>query len=153
MALFYHTFLPTLSCSAFKFLLCSWTVWSWRFSSSSRHELNFFYINQAAHLETCSCDFHAPAAKLLQSCPTLSNPMDCSLLGSSVHGIFQARVLEWGAIAFSHEFHSQLKISHFPFPTFYLFPYYLTCIAPLAVNTSKGRTVSLPPCPDPITAS
>ena len=91
--------------------------------------------------------------EVAQSCLTLHDPMDCSLLGSSVHGIFQARVLEWGAIAFSHEFHSQLKISHFPFPTFYLFPYYLTCIAPLAVNTSKGRTVSLPPCPDPITAS
>ena len=37
----------------------------------------------------------------VQSCPTLSDPMDCSLTGSSVHGIFQARVLEWGAIAFS----------------------------------------------------
>ena len=36
-----------------------------------------------------------------QSCPTLSDPMDCSLKGSSVHGIFQARALEWGAIAFS----------------------------------------------------
>ena len=36
-----------------------------------------------------------------QSCPTLHDPMDCSLPGSSVHGIFQARVLEWGAIAFS----------------------------------------------------
>ena len=36
-----------------------------------------------------------------QSCPTLSDPMDYSLPGSSVHGIFQARVLEWGAIAFS----------------------------------------------------
>ena len=36
-----------------------------------------------------------------QSCPTLRDPMDCSLPGSSVHGIFQARVLEWGAIAFS----------------------------------------------------
>ena len=36
-----------------------------------------------------------------QSCPTLSNPMDCSPLGSFIHGIFQARVLEWGAIAFS----------------------------------------------------
>ena len=33
-----------------------------------------------------------------QSCPTFSDPMDCSLPGSSVHGIFQARVLEWGAI-------------------------------------------------------
>ena len=36
-----------------------------------------------------------------QLCPTLSSPMDCSPLGSSVHGILQARVLEWGAIAFS----------------------------------------------------
>ena len=36
-----------------------------------------------------------------QSCPNLNNPMDFSLPGSSVHGIFQARVLEWGAIAFS----------------------------------------------------
>ena len=36
-----------------------------------------------------------------QSCSTLSDPMDCSLPGSSVHGIFQARVLEWGVIAFS----------------------------------------------------
>ena len=39
--------------------------------------------------------------EVAQSCPTLSNPMDCSLPGSSTHGIFQARVLEWGAIAFS----------------------------------------------------
>ena len=41
-----------------------------------------------------------------QSCPTLSEPMDCSLPGSAVHGIFQARVLEWGAIAFSVCFNS-----------------------------------------------
>ena len=40
-------------------------------------------------------------SEVAQSCPTPSNPMDCSLPGSSVHGIFQARVLEWGAIAFS----------------------------------------------------
>ena len=36
-----------------------------------------------------------------ESCPTLSDPRDCGPPGSSVHGIFQARVLEWGAIAFS----------------------------------------------------
>ena len=40
-------------------------------------------------------------SEVTQSCPTLHDPMDCSLPGSSVHGIFQARVLEWGAIAFS----------------------------------------------------
>ena len=41
--------------------------------------------------------------EVAQSCPTLSDPMGCSLPGSSIHGIFQARVLEWGAIAFSGE--------------------------------------------------
>ena len=40
-------------------------------------------------------------SEVAQSSPTLSDPMDCSLPGSSIHGIFQARVLEWGAIAFS----------------------------------------------------
>ena len=40
-------------------------------------------------------------SEVAQSCPTPSNPMDCSLPGSSIHGIFQATVLEWGAIAFS----------------------------------------------------
>ena len=40
-------------------------------------------------------------SEVAQSCPTLSDPMDYSLPGSSIHGIFQARVLEWGAIAFS----------------------------------------------------
>ena len=40
-------------------------------------------------------------SEVAQSCPTLSDPMDCSLPGSSAHGIFQARVLEWGAIALS----------------------------------------------------
>ena len=41
-------------------------------------------------------------SEVTQSCPTLSNPTDCSLPGSSIHGIFQARVLEWGATAFSY---------------------------------------------------
>ena len=42
-------------------------------------------------------------SEVAQSCPTPSDPMDCSPPGSSVHGIFQARGLEWGAIAFSDE--------------------------------------------------
>ena len=44
-------------------------------------------------------------SKVAHWCPTLSDSMDCSLPGSSVHGIFQARVLEWGAIAFSKQAH------------------------------------------------
>ena len=49
--------------------------------------------------------------EVVQSCLTLGDPMDCSLPGSSIHGIFQARVLEWGAVAFSIDC-MQLSISH-----------------------------------------
>ena len=48
-------------------------------------------------------------SEVTQSCPTLSDPMDCSLPGSSIHGIFRARVLEWGAIAFSENMLSLLQ--------------------------------------------
>ena len=57
-------------------------------------------------------------SEVAQSCPTLSDPMDRSLPGSSVHGLFQARVLEWGAIAFSKPYsrdciktHTELQIA------------------------------------------
>ena len=62
--------------------------------------------------------------EVTQSCPTLNDPMDSSLPGSSVHGIFQARALEWGAIAFSDsDFGApQNKINY----CFYFFPIYLT---------------------------
>src|SRR5574342_3357 len=48
-------------------------------------------------------------SEVAQSCPTLSDPMDCSPPGSSIHGIFQARVLEWGAIAFSESSMTNLQ--------------------------------------------
>ena len=49
-------------------------------------------------------------SEVAQSCLTLSDPVDCRLPGSSIHGIFQARVLEWGAIAFSKVSTKYLKI-------------------------------------------
>ena len=60
-------------------------------------------VSLASKYRTIQEKAAAAAAKSLQSCPTLCDPMDCSLPGSSVHGIFQARVLEWVAIAFSEE--------------------------------------------------
>ena len=57
-------------------------------------------------------------SEVTQSCPTLHDLMDCSLPGSSVHGIFQARVLEWGAIAFSDDQPRQcIKIRDITLPT------------------------------------
>ena len=62
-----------------------------------------------------------------QSCLTLSDPIDCSLPGSSVHGIFQARVLEWGAIALSARVtHTDkilnLSLGCYPLPLIYRQP-------------------------------
>ena len=52
-------------------------------------------------------------SEVSQSCLTLSNPMDRSLPGSAIHGIFQARVLEWGAIAFSYKTSSVTQMQIF----------------------------------------
>ena len=65
------------------------------------------YLGLSSQEHWSSCHFLLQCMKVksqsevTQSCPTLSYPMDCSPPGSSIHGIFQARVLEWGAIAFS----------------------------------------------------
>ena len=53
-------------------------------------------------------------SEVAQSFPTLSNPMDCSLPGSSVHGIFQARVLEWGAVVGREGKISDLGVHKYP---------------------------------------
>ena len=76
-----------------------------------------YFIEREAYIRLCSC---GSVAKL---CLTPCNPMDCSLRGSSVHGIFQATVLEWGAIAFSHQTHRSVQFSRqvywsgLPFPS------------------------------------
>ena len=67
-----------------------------------------------------------------QSCPTLSDPMDCSLPGSSIHGIFQARVLEWGAIAFSVEIIKEMQMKH-QWSTFV--PSLVNSLVKLLINT------------------
>ena len=74
--------------------------------------LHFFFLRMIFIIASCTVSrtsVHgssgtlsaAAAAKSLQSCPTLCDPMDCSLPGFSVHGILQARTLEWVAISFS----------------------------------------------------
>ena len=56
---------------------------------------------RTAYLPACVCVCVCVCVLVAQSCPTLCDPMDCSSLGSSVHGILQARILEWAAISLS----------------------------------------------------
>ena len=76
---------------------------------------------------------------ITQSCPTLSDPMDCSPPGSSVRGIFQARVLEWGAIAFSDYFPYQSKTKSILFFKLYKLSYYLYYILLLLLLSHFSR--------------
>ena len=59
-------------------------------------------------------------SEVAQSCPTLSDPRDCSLPGSSIHGVLQARVLEWVAIAFSEGDNIHLLCEHIQFTLFHV---------------------------------
>ena len=65
-------------------------------------------------------------SEVAQSCPALSNPMDCSPPGSSVHGILQARILEWGALPS-------------PTPWLTLFNYLITAFCPFLLSGSSGK--------------
>ena len=65
-------------------------------------------------------------SEVAQSCLTLSDPMDCSLPGSSIHGIFQARVPEWGAIAFSVQNPTYLQLQPFFKKTHNFYKLYLS---------------------------
>ena len=80
--------------------------------------------------------------EVAQSCPTLSDPMDCRLPGSSVHGISQARVLEWGSIAFSTLLsYSPLFFFFFFFfcflSLFQLFPVWVGSSSPIFIHSTS----------------
>ena len=90
-------------------------------------------------------------SEVTQSCLTLCDPMDCSLLGCSVHGIFQARVLEWGAIAFSIEWHVQCAclLSCFSHVRLLATPWTAAHQAPLSMGFSRQEYWSGVPLPSP----
>ena len=81
-------------------------------------------------------------SEVSQSCPTIHDPMDCSLPGSSTHGIFQAGVPEWGATAFSE----MLYVSHVQF---FVTPWTAACQAPLSLGFPRQEYWSGLPCPPP----
>ena len=89
----------------------------------------------------------AAAAKSLQSCPTLCNPMGCSLPGFSVHGILKARTLEWVTISFSNVWKWKVKVKSFSCVRLLATPWTAAYQAPPSMGFSRQQywsEVSLP---------
>ena len=95
------------------------------------------------------CLGFAAAAKSLQSCPTLCDPMDCSLPGFSVHGILQARTLEWGAISFSNAWEWKMKVKSLSCVWLFATPWAAAHQAPPSMGFSRQQYWSGVPLPSP----
>ena len=91
----------------------------------------------------------ATAAKSLQSCPTLCDPMDCSLPGFSVHGILQARTLEWVAISFSNEWKWKVKVKSLSCVWLLSTPWTAAYQAPTSMGFSRQQYWNRVPLPSP----
>ena len=93
--------------------------------------------------------WHAAAAKSLQSCPTLCDPVDCSPPGSSIHGIVQARTLEWAAIAFSSAWKWEVKVKSLSRARLCATPWTAAHQAPPSMGFSGQEHWSGVPLPSP----
>ena len=91
-------------------------------------------------------------SEVAQSCPTLSNPMDCSLPGSSVHGIFQPRVLEWVAISFSNASKWKVKVKSLSHVWLLATPRTAAYQTPPSMGFSRQVYWSGVPLPSPVQA-
>ena len=94
-------------------------------------------------------DTAAAAAKSLQSCPTLCDPIDGSPSGSNVPGILQARTLEWVAIAFSNAWKWKVKVKSLSHVQLFVTPWTAAYQAPLSMGFSRQEYWSGEPLPSP----
>ena len=101
-----------------------------------------------SHLQLL-CLSHAAAAKSLQSCPTLCDPMDGSPAGSPISGILQARTLEWVAISFSNAWKWKVKVKSLSHVWLLAIPWTAAYQAPLPMGFSRQENWSGLPLPSP----
>ena len=104
--------------------------------------------NRISDMETINCyTYAAAAAKLLQSCPALYNPIDSSPIGSPVPGILQARTLEWVAISFSSAWKWKVKVKSLSCVWLFAIPWTAAYQAPLSMGFSRQDYWSGVPSP------
>ena len=105
-------------------------------------------LNDKVHLRWKQYWF-LKVCEVAQSCLTLCNSMDCSLPGSSLHGILQARVLEWVAISFSNAWKWKVKGKSLSRVRFFVTPWTAAYQAPLSMGFSRQEYWSGVPLPSP----
>ena len=116
-----------------------------------RLELNRQLIVPKFSLATTTLEviIHVKWSEVTQSCPTLCDPMDCSLPGSTVHGVFQARVLEWVAISFSNAWKWKMKVKLLSRVWLLATPWTAAYQAPPSMGFSRQEYWSGVPLPSP----
>ena len=121
-------------------------MWRWMQGNSVTFVTNLSYlkVNNVRHAAAA-----AAAAKSLQSCPTLCNPIDGSPRGSPVPGILQARTLEWVAIAFSNAGKWKVKVKSLSLVRLLATPWTVAHQAPLSMGFSRQEYWSGMPLPSP----
>ena len=131
--------------------LCGSVSYSWRYLRNFSvgflflHFLFFMVRDDQNSLYVC---VHA---KSLQLCPTLCNPMDCSPPGSSIHGILQARTLEWVAVSFSNAWKWKVKVKSLSRVRLLATPWTAAHQAPPSMGFSRQEYWSGVPLPSPYT--
>ena len=142
------------------FLLESWLagllLWTWLFLQAFKfidRNLFLFYLILSVHGLICPLffflSFAAAAARSLQSCPTLYDPVDSSPPGSPVPGILQAKTLEWVAISFSNAWKWKVKVKPFSHVQLFATPGTVAHQAPPFVGFSRQEYWSGVPLPSP----
>ena len=132
---------PSL-CFLIPFSIPSFSLWK----SFSCIEWTFFWF---IYVLSISYYLAAAAAKSLQSCPTLCNPIDGSSPGSPVPGIFQAKTLEWVAISFSNAWKWKVKVKSLSRVRLLTTPWTAAHQAPLSLGFSRQEYWSGVPLPSP----
>ena len=122
------------------------SLWAWTALST---------LPWVSSMPTCPVDFRfdnpsAAAAKSLQSCPTLCDPIDGSPPGSPTPGILQARTLEWVAISFSNAWKGKVKVKSLSRIRLFETPWSEAYQAPLSMGFSRQEYWSRVPLPSPM---
>ena len=123
-------------------------IHKWFFWSKSQTGWGTFRIKHSCFL-TFSTTTTTTTTKSLQSCPTLCDPMDCSPPGFSVHGILQARTLEWVAISFSNAWKWKVKVKSLSCVRLLATPWTAAYQAPPFMGFSRQEYWSGVPLPSP----